>query len=58
MHATLPYICDLANLGLEAFVAAPALAKAVNTYGGSITCEPVAMSLQKRDQFCLLSELL
>ncbi len=56
--ATLPYICDLANSGLKAFVSTPCLAKAVNTYGGSITCEPVAMSLQKMDQFCLLSERL
>ncbi len=57
-NATLPYICDLANSGLQAFVATPSLAKAVNTYDGSITCEPVAISLQKMDKFCLLSERL
>jgi alanine dehydrogenase len=42
-NATLPYVVELANLGLTDAVASdPALAKGVNVYGGAIVYEPVA----------------
>ena len=42
-NATLPYVVELANLGLADAVASdPALAKGVNAYDGAIVYEPVA----------------
>ena len=42
-NATLPYVVDLADNGLEAAVKAdPALAKGVNVYKGQVVYEPVA----------------
>ena len=42
-NATLPYVVELANMGLADAVASdPALAKGVNVYDGAIVYEPVA----------------
>jgi len=42
-NATIPYALKIADQGLEtAFRADPALARGINTYGGKVTCEPVA----------------
>ena len=42
-NATLPYVVELANRGLEEAVRDdPALAKGVNVYRGAIVYEPVA----------------
>ncbi len=47
-NATLPYITRLAELGIEAAIAAdPALAKGVNTYRGHITYAAVAAAFQR-----------
>ena len=45
-NSTLPYVLEIANLGIEGAVRADAaLAKGVNTFGGSITYRPVAEAL-------------
>lgn len=45
-NVTAPYGLQLASKGVKRAVADnPALAKGVNTYGGSLTCRPVAESL-------------
>ncbi len=45
-NATLPYARRLAGFGLkQAVVRDPALKQGVNTYGGHITCKPVAQAL-------------
>jgi alanine dehydrogenase len=42
-NVTIPYALKIAELGLAAATRAdPALARGVNTYGGHVTCEPVA----------------
>jgi alanine dehydrogenase len=42
-NVTLPYAIEIANLGwLEALRSDPALALGLNTYGGAVTCRPVA----------------
>jgi alanine dehydrogenase len=42
-NVTLPYALELANLGWrDALKADPALAKGLNTYGGTVTYGPVA----------------
>jgi alanine dehydrogenase len=47
-NATLPYILSLANRGLAGAVTAdPGFGKGVNTYGGHLTCRPVAESQGK-----------
>ncbi len=43
--ATLPYVLRLAQGGVGALRADPALAKGVNTFGGYICCRPVAEAL-------------
>ncbi|THV41370.1 alanine dehydrogenase [Glycomyces buryatensis] len=44
-NATLPYVMKLANLGwADALRADPMLAAGLNTYGGSVTNEPVAIT--------------
>ncbi len=43
-NATAPYTLALAEHGLEALKKVPGLADGVNTYGGHITCAPVAES--------------
>ncbi|MCI0653747.1 MAG: alanine dehydrogenase [Methylococcaceae bacterium] len=44
-HATLPYIQGIADRGLDFLRGDPSLAKAVNTHGGYINCQPVAEAL-------------
>jgi alanine dehydrogenase len=45
-NATLPYVRDIAALGLKGAIAAnPLLRDGVNTFGGQIVCRPVAESL-------------
>lgn len=56
--ATLPYVLQLADLGLAAVLQNPGLAKAVNTYNGYITCEPVATALQRQADYRALVTLL
>ncbi|MEO7919111.1 MAG: alanine dehydrogenase, partial [Thermoanaerobaculia bacterium] len=47
-NATLPYALKLARAGLrEAIKKNPGLKDGVNTYGGQITCEPVALAQNK-----------
>jgi alanine dehydrogenase len=42
-NATLPYALKIANLGvMKALKADPALARGLNTFGGNVTCKPVA----------------
>ena len=42
-NVTLPYTVEIANRGWrEALRVDPALALGLNTYGGTVTCEPVA----------------
>lgn len=41
-HATLPYVQQLADRGLDALHDDPYFAKGVNTHAGLITCKPVA----------------
>jgi alanine dehydrogenase len=42
-NVTIPYALKIAELGLVAAVRSdPALARGVNTYGGQVTCAPVA----------------
>jgi alanine dehydrogenase len=42
-NVTLPYTVEIANRGWrDALRADPALALGLNTYGGEVTCEPVA----------------
>ncbi len=55
-NATLRYMLSLANHGLETAMTDPGLAAGVNTYGGHITCAPVAES-QGRDHRSLESLL-
>jgi alanine dehydrogenase len=43
-HATMPYMMKLANLGLKEAVKDPAIKKGVNTYGGHVTYEAVALA--------------
>jgi alanine dehydrogenase len=40
----LPYVVGLAERGLDAVRADPALAKGVNTYKGAVVYEPVAQA--------------
>lgn len=44
-QATLPYVLKLANAGLAALRMDPGFAMGVNTYGGNLTCRPVAEAL-------------
>ncbi len=56
-NVTLPYALDLASKGLKrAVLADPGLLAGVNTYGGKITCQPVAES-QDRDYTPLMDML-
>ena len=56
-NATLPYALALANKGFkQAVLDDPGLLAGVNTYGGAITCQPVAES-QSRDYTPLLDLL-
>ena len=43
--ATLPYVLQLANHGLDALRADPGFGKGVNTYQGAVTSQPVAEAL-------------
>lgn len=49
--ATLPYVERLADGGIRAVVADAAFAKGINTYGGHITCAPVAEALGLQDRY-------
>lgn len=49
--ATLPYALKIADGGMNAVLADPGFAKGVNTYGGTITCEPVAEALGRMGDF-------
>lgn len=56
-NVTLPYALELASKGLKrAVLADPGLLAGVNTYGGKITCQPVAES-QDRDYTPLMDVL-
>jgi alanine dehydrogenase len=44
--ATLPYLLEIADKGInKALLDNPALLKGLNTYGGTLTCQSVAVSL-------------
>jgi alanine dehydrogenase len=50
-NATFPYLLKLANLGAsEAIRADAGLAAGVNTYAGTLTCQPVAESQKRESQ--------
>jgi alanine dehydrogenase len=49
--ATLPYVLQLAQQGLDALRANPGFGKGVNTYKGSVTSKPVAKALSLLSQF-------
>jgi alanine dehydrogenase len=49
--ATLPYVLQLAQKGVDAFHATPGLAKGLNTYRGYITSRPVAQALHLTSQY-------
>lgn len=55
--ATLPYAKRLAEGGAEAALADALFAHGVNTYGGKITCRPVAEALDKLDRYVSPSDL-
>jgi alanine dehydrogenase len=56
-NATFPYLQRLAQLGpRQALLTDPGLAEGVNTYAGTLTCEPVAES--QRKEWTAMSKLL
>jgi alanine dehydrogenase len=55
--ATLPYAKRLAEGGVEAALADASFALGVNTFGGKITCRPVAEVLDKMDRYIRLDDL-
>jgi alanine dehydrogenase len=58
VQASLPYLLKLANAGLDSLKGDAGMAKAVNTFGGYITCKPVAKDLELEGKFKPLSFLL
>jgi len=50
-HATLPYVLELAEHGLDAARRDPGLGKGINTHDGLLTCEPVARALDLMDRY-------
>ena len=56
-NATLPYVKQLANLGIDALKQDASFAAGVNTYQGWITCEPVAEALGRMDKYKAFAEL-
>jgi alanine dehydrogenase len=47
-NVTLPYVLEMAGKGIKSALLANAnLRNGLNTYAGSITCEPVAQSFQR-----------
>jgi alanine dehydrogenase len=50
-NASLPYVLKLADHGLEALTADPGFGKALNTHQGQITCRPVAVALDRLDNY-------
>ncbi len=55
--ATLPYVCRLADRGMEAVSGDPGFAKAVNTCNGYLTCKPVAEALDLLDRYRGIEDL-
>ena len=55
--ATLPYAKRLADGGIEAALADAAFAQGINTFGGQITCQPVAEALGKLDRYTSLDDV-
>jgi alanine dehydrogenase len=49
--ATLPYVLQLAQQGLDALRVDPGFGKGVNTYKGSVTSKPVAEALGLLSQY-------
>jgi alanine dehydrogenase len=49
--ATLPYVLQLAESGVEAPIRDEGLAKGINVFGGRITCQPVADALGLMDRY-------
>jgi alanine dehydrogenase len=58
VQASLPYLLKLANAGLGSLKTDAGMAKAVNTFGGYITCLPAAKDLGIEEKFRPLNELL
>lgn len=56
-HATLPYLLRLAGQGVEAWRGDPGFAKAVNAFGGYLTCRAAAESLDRGDRYAPLETL-
>jgi len=54
--ATLPYVSRLASKGIDDFLSEPGLAKAINTYKGSITYHPVAEALGMMPEYNPITE--
>ena len=57
MEATLPYLLRLANQGFDSFIGQDGLRKAVNTYNGFLTCQPVAEDLGLIEKFRKIEQL-
>ncbi len=57
-RTTLPYALRLASQGLDALRGDVGFARAVNTYRGRITCQPVAEYWQMEDRYRPLAELM
>ena len=49
--ATLPYVLKIADAGKESLISDKILAKAINTYGGKITCKAAAEGLDMLDDY-------
>ena len=58
VEASMPYLLKLANEGVDCLKGDAGMAKAVNTYGGYITCQPAAKDLGLEDKFRPLKQLL
>ena len=57
MEATMPYLIKLANEGFDSFIAQEGLRKAVNTYNGFLTCQPVAEELGLEEKYRNIEQL-
>ena len=56
--ATLPYILEIAALGMVGVAKCPELLKAVNTYEGYINCQQVAVDLDMQSQYTPITAIL
>lgn len=57
-HATMQYVLGIADRGIDFLCAHPWTAKAVNTFGGYLTCHPVAEALGLESKFKPILECL